>query len=405
MTGQRSRAQLELESLLRRLDAEAQLLPALTPENGAAERHRLVARLRSGAFPSPPRFTTRGRKPAADTWSQLERARRLVEHVPAADLYSARLEELELDLCMLDALGDAKRIRPLARRRFGTGEARVQTAAGSVPVADVASAILSTLESSDDPPQIPADAPGSQPSLAGMMRRAAASAGVQVEVRVEPRLTASAATGDRIIYIADRAFGRVEALRLTVHEVLGHLVAAANGRTQPMRLLELGTAGSFCDQEGVALHLEEQVGVMDGSRLRTLAARVVATDSMHAGAPFGEVARSFVEDHGFSPAAAIALCERAYRGGGVARDAGYLRGWLRVRRAVATAAATIDELRSGRVGLDDLPTLRVLATEGLYRSPIFRPNLEYSLSATQSGTSPRTSPPSLAASLTMFELT
>ena len=111
------------------------------------------------------------------------------------------------------------------------------------------------------------------------------------------------------------------------------------------------TAGSFGDQEGVALWLEESAGAMDGHRLRTLAARVLATDGMHRGASFGEIARLLHLDHGFRPAHAIAIAERAYRGGGVARDVGYLAGWLRVRSAILARDVTLDELRSGRVGL------------------------------------------------------
>ena len=65
----------------------------------------------------------------------------------------------------------------------------------------------------------------------------AAGVGLAVEVRVEPRLSAGAATGERTVFIAARRFGRNEARRLAVHEVFGHLLAAANGREQPLRLL------------------------------------------------------------------------------------------------------------------------------------------------------------------------
>ena len=66
-------------------------------------------------------------------------------------------------------------------------------------------------------------------------------------MRVEPNLTAGAATGDRTVYLADRRFGPREALRLAVHEVLGHLTSAANGRVQPLRIMEWGTGFSFAD--------------------------------------------------------------------------------------------------------------------------------------------------------------
>jgi hypothetical protein len=238
-----------------------------------------------------------------------------------------------------------------------------------------------------------------------LVERIAAAAGLHVSVRVEPNLTAGAATGDRTVFIADRRFTLREAWRLAVHEVLGHLTAAENGRAQPLRLLEWGTAFSFADQEGVALCIEQRFGVLDRARLRALAGRVLATRNMHAGAAFGETARALFHEHGFSPVDAVAISERAYRGGGVARDAGYLRGYVRVRRALARAQTCLDELRMGRIGLDALPELRALQGLGLVQPPVHRPNLSRSLVSTISGTTPWRLPPSFAASLINVELT
>ncbi|MFW6023902.1 MAG: tyrosine/phenylalanine carboxypeptidase domain-containing protein, partial [Myxococcota bacterium] len=178
-----------------------------------------------------------------------------------------------------------------------------------------------------------------------------------------------------------------------------------NARAQPIRLLELGTAGSFRDQEGLAIWLEESAGVLDGRRLRTLAARVIAADRMHGGQRFGETARDLMRLHGFPAEDALALAERAHRGGGLARDVSYLAGWLRVRHAIDRGEATVDELRSGRVGLDELPALRRLRDLGWIRPAVYRPSLSRSLRATHSGTSLSTSPPSAATSLTRFEAT
>ncbi len=382
----------------------ARLLPALTAQNGHEERRRLVACVERGEV-AEPRWEPSKRKLPAETWRWLDEARRLAPSSPAPSLYDERLEELELDLMMIESLGEPRRVRPLAARRFGTGSRPVPLGGREVPVARVARHLLDSVELSYEPHVLPASGLRGEPSLAELIRRVAARAGLEVEVRVEPRLVASAATGERVVFIADRWFGAREALRLTVHEVLGHLVAAANGRAQPLRILELGTAGSFGDQEGVALWLEEQAGVMDGLRLKTLAARVYATDRMHAGAHFGDTTRDLVRDHGFSAADAVAIAERAWRGGGVARDVGYLSGWLRVRCAIASGEVELDELRRGRVGLADMPTLRALERTGLCRRAAYRPSLAYSLLATDGGTSLLTSPPSVAASFTRFELT
>jgi uncharacterized protein (TIGR02421 family) len=229
--------------------------------------------------------------------------------------------------------------------------------------------------------------------------------GLDPEVRVEPRLASLAATGERTVFLAQRMFSLREARRLVAHEVFGHLVVAANARAQPLRLLQVGLKGSFGDQEGVALYLESVLGVMCSERLRTLAARVVATRMLHEGACFGETARLLLDEHGFSAEAAVMIAERAFRGGGVARDAGYLAGFVRVRAAIEEGEATLDELRRGRVALDQLAALRQHEREGFVSPPCYRPSLARSRELTLGGTRADTSPPSDAASFTMFELT
>jgi hypothetical protein len=235
-------------------------------------------------------------------------------------------------------------------------------------------------------------------------------------VRIEPRLASLAATGERTVFLADRSFSEREARRLVAHEVFGHLVVAANARAQPLRLLQVGVAGAFADQEGFALYLEEALGLMSRDRLRTLSARVIATDWLYAGASFGDTATALHRDYGFGPEAAVMVAERTYRGGGVARDAGYLAGYLRVRAALLGSPAqarastsagrvTIDDLRRGRVSLAQLGALRELERLGWVVPAVYRPSLALSRRLTVGGTSADTSPPSEAASLTMFELT
>ena len=89
----------------------------------------------------------------------------------------------------------------------------------------------------------------------------------------------------------------------------------------------------------------------------------------------------------------------------MARDAGYLRGYLRVRKALASGETTLDELRMGSVGVDALPELRALQAAGLVRPPVHRPNFSRNFVSTSSGTMPWRLPPSFAASLINVELT
>jgi uncharacterized protein (TIGR02421 family) len=409
VTNSRALAALRaFEAKLGLVAKSARLLPAVTARNAFEERARLAAQLQSGEMPKP-RFEYASPRPCHANLRWLDHLRAEASQLPAARLYLAKIDELELDVAMLASLGDSRNLRPLAARRFGTGDELVDTLddqAGPVRLIDYSLRLLTgpSLRRRERP-TIPADAPAGELCLRGLVEHVAQAAGLHVSVRVEPNLTAGAATGDRTVFIADRAFTLREAWRLALHEVLGHLTAAENGRQQPLRLLEWGTAFSFADQEGVALCIEQSFGVLDRARLRALAGRVLATRNMHAGASFGETARCLFRDHRFSATDAIAICERAYRGGGVARDVGYLSGYLRVRRALAQADTTLDELRMGRVGLDALPELRALLAHGLLQPSIHRPNFSRSFLSTRSGTMPWRLPPSFAASLINVELT
>lgn len=349
------------ELRLGRLCVMARVLPAITPRNAAQERMRLLAAVARGESPEPRWALTPTYVPAA-AFRLLDALRAEAARLPAEALHAPKLDELELDLRIVAAAGHARVVRPLAARRFGTGALVAPTPGGVTRLSNWAREILALPPVAREERTLPADGPA--PSVGAAARARAAEVGLDIEVRVDAALAAGAASAERTMFIADRRFGAREAMRFAVHEVLGHLVAADRGRRQPLRVVEWGTAGAFGDQEGVALHLEAAHGLMDAGRLRTLAARVTATDLMHAGATFGETTRRLVRDHGFDAADAVAIAERAFRGGGVARDAAYAHGFLRVRDALARGACTLDELRLGRTGLDALPHLRALMGDG-----------------------------------------
>ena len=136
-----------------------------------------------------------------------------------------------------------------------------------------------------------------------------------------------------------------------------------------------------------------------------MAARVIMTRWMHEGASFHESVYQAHRDFGVGMRDAVVLAERAYRGGGIARDVCYLRGWLRVRAMVQDKPEALDLLRMGRVGCDDLATLQRLLAEGNARPPCYLPSLSVSLRATAVGTNAEISPPSFLTSFTRLDAT
>ena len=397
-----ARLRAELDVALRRLHDTARLLVSSTTHSNPAERQRLTDCVARGEH-AKPRWEWQPVAVERDVWRELERARELASDSAAADLYLPRLEEFEVELLLLESLGRSKQVRPMAARLFGTGNERVFPDT-SHTILDAAHDILAHAPAEQEPKTIPAvSADGID--LRGLMLAYAKQVGLHIAVRVDPDLIANAAVGERTVFIADRLFGAHEAQRLAIHEVYGHLVSAFNGRTQTLGVLAIGTAGSYGDQEGVAIYLEELAGLLDPGRQRTLAGRLLATHAMHAGVSFGDAARALVNEHDFSAAGAVTLCERAFRAGGVARDAVYLASWLRVRRAVIDGETNLGELQIGKVSLSALPEVRRLVREGVVTHPIYLSNLARSLGSTGAGTRSDTLPPSLTTSLTRLDAT
>ena len=284
----RDARQVELDEDLGRVLRENRLLAFVTPVNAAAERERLTNALAQGeraepAWELPPAVTAASR---VDARRRVERLARLAEDLPAAGMYQRRLRELSLDLQILENVGAPRRVRPLARQRYGDGSelAFAELPAGPT-LRELAERLLNDTPPEPEEKGVPATGRG---SLAELARRVARLLDLDIRIRVEKHLVSGAAAGERTMFIADRAFGEREARRLVVHEVMGHLVAAFNGRTQPLGIFALGTGGAYADQEGMCITLEEESGLLDSNRLRALAARVLTTDWVHEGASFAE---------------------------------------------------------------------------------------------------------------------
>ena len=170
------------------------------------------------------------------------------------------------------------------------------------------------------------------------------------------------------------AAARIPAARadaLLQHEVGTHMVTYYNGRHQPLRLLAIGLPGYDELQEGLAVLGEYLVGGLDAERLRVLAARVIAVHSMIEGAEFVDTWR-LLRDHGFTQRAAFTIATRVYRGGGLAKDAMYLRGLAGILDYVAEGCA-FDRLFVGKFAVKHMPVVDELLLREVLSPPLAVP--------------------------------
>ena len=163
---------------------------------------------------------------------------------------------------------------------------------------------------------------------------------------------------------------RLEAL--IQHEVGTHIVSHANGKAQPLKLLYIGFPDYDPLQEGTALLAEWLCGGLHPLRLRLLAARVWAVNSLIQGADFIETFRALHDDHGFSARASWSLTMRVYRGGGFTKDAVYLRGLAWLLDYLGTGGE-FELLWSGKISAETLPLVRELHLRGVLEPMRLRP--------------------------------
>jgi uncharacterized protein (TIGR02421 family) len=163
---------------------------------------------------------------------------------------------------------------------------------------------------------------------------------------------------------------RVDAL--LQHEIGTHLVTRYNGHQQPFQQFEVGLAGYDGFQEGLAVLAEYLVGGLSRFRLRVLAARVVGAHHMVDGASFVDTFRTLDRNYEFSQRTAYTIAMRLYRGGGLTKDAVYLRGLLQILRYLREGGE-LEPLFIGKVASAHLPLISELSMREIIKPPALRP--------------------------------
>ncbi|MBU0678353.1 MAG: flavohemoglobin expression-modulating QEGLA motif protein [Verrucomicrobia bacterium] len=159
---------------------------------------------------------------------------------------------------------------------------------------------------------------------------------------------------------------------LIQHEVGTHMLTYFNGRAQPFKMLYTGLPGYDELQEGLAVLAEYLVGGLSKSRLRILAARVFAVHSLIEGAGFVEVFRALDRNYDFAQRTAFTITMRVFRGGGLTKDAIYLRGLVRVLEYIAKAGE-FERLLVGKIAAAHLGVVKELLLRKILKPPPLHP--------------------------------
>tara|TARA_R110002049_G_scaffold679_2_gene3978 strand:+ start:1380 stop:3203 length:1824 start_codon:yes stop_codon:yes gene_type:complete len=174
---------------------------------------------------------------------------------------------------------------------------------------------------------------------------------------------------DQLSMDADRCDALIQ------HEVATHILTYCNGKKQPIRQMYTGFAGYDQLQEGLAVLAEYLVGGLTKNRLRLLAGRVLAAQSLVSGGSFIETFNLLFNQHNFPDKTAFFITMRIYRGGGLTKDAVYLAGLLQVLNYIKKGGK-LETLYTGKFNTNHVNLIEELLHRNVLNAPVLPRFLE-----------------------------
>jgi len=170
-------------------------------------------------------------------------------------------------------------------------------------------------------------------------------------------------------------FSKNQLLTLANHEIGVHLVTTYNGKEQPLKIFSNGFPKNVETQEGLAVFSEYMSGALTLKRLKELAYRVLASDSLIKGYTFSDTFDLIHNQYKLNRNDAFTITLRAHRGGGFTKDRLYLSGLRKIYKRYLQEES-MEVLLSGKVSLDYEAPIQKLFKLGLAQKNHFT-NLAY----------------------------
>ncbi|MFS4468240.1 flavohemoglobin expression-modulating QEGLA motif protein [Maribacter sp. 2210JD10-5] len=146
-------------------------------------------------------------------------------------------------------------------------------------------------------------------------------------------------------------FSKNQLLTLANHEIGVHLVTTYNAMQQPLKIFSNGFPKNVETQEGLAVFSEYMSGALTLKRLKELAYRVLASDSLIKGYSFVDTFDLIHNQYKLNRNDAFSITLRAHRGGGFTKDRLYLSGLRKIYKRYLKEES-MEVLLSGKVSLD-----------------------------------------------------
>ncbi len=188
-----------------------------------------------------------------------------------------------------------------------------------------------------------------------------------LEVRFSNHLAADAMVSNStktLVIKKNAKFSKNQLLTLAHHEIGVHLVTTFNGLGQPLKIFSNGLPNNVETQEGLAVFSEYMGAALTLKRLKELAYRVLAVDSLIKGYGFADTFDLIHGQYKLNRDEAFAITLRAHRGGGFTKDRLYLSGLRKIYKRYKREEP-MDALLSGKVAIESEVGFKHLKEKGL----------------------------------------
>ncbi|RMB60513.1 DUF1704 domain-containing protein [Dokdonia sinensis] len=169
---------------------------------------------------------------------------------------------------------------------------------------------------------------------------------------------------DTLMLKKNNKFSENQLKVLANHEIGVHLVTTHNGKSQPLKIFSNGFVNNTETQEGLAVMSEYMSGNLTLQRLKELAYRVIAADSLIKGYSFVDTFDLLYNQYKVSRDKAWQITLRVHRGGGFTKDSLYLTGLKKVYDYYQNGE-DLSLLLTGKVTLESLPMINKMMDMGL----------------------------------------
>ncbi|MAO08358.1 MAG: hypothetical protein CL596_06570 [Alteromonas sp.] len=189
----------------------------------------------------------------------------------------------------------------------------------------------------------------------------------QYNVKISNKISAAAMVQNNTQTLFLKKNHRFSANQLKVlanHEIGVHMVTTFNGINQPLKIFYNGFPKNVETQEGLAVFSEYMSGCLTLYRLKELAYRVLAADSLRKGFNFCDTFDLLHNQYKLNREESYNISLRAHRGGGFTKDYTYLTGLKKVY-TYYKRQKDLNTLLTGKVNIGNADLINTWKEKGI----------------------------------------